>query len=138
MKMQLSTPAPKMNALQVTIKKAFGQSVHFLTRNIRKAIASQPNEITDMPFVNVTVSESPVNFPNPDNHKTPNPQLELLSFEEELNGIEADLYTPFVMHTEGYRNCEIADYLNISESQVAMTISKVRDFLKSSKDMLLN
>lgn len=131
--MPLSTTAIKMNTLQITIKRAFDYSVGFLSRHLLKAV---PFPTDGMPIEPLGQFMSNNNTPLSNNSKqkperTTNDTNRLRSFEAGLNAIDADSYTPFMMHIEGYKNCEIADYLGLTENQVTLTINKVRTFLQT-------
>ncbi|PVH25336.1 hypothetical protein DC487_10480 [Sphingobacterium corticibacter] len=122
-----------MNTLQTTIKRAFDSSFVFFSRYLLKAV---PFPTDGMPIEPLGQFMSHKQIPLP-NHSEPEPQRptsdsdRLLSFEAGLNAIDADLYTPFMMHIEGYKNCEIAEYLGLTENQVTLTINKVRTFLQT-------
>ncbi|MCL7986961.1 hypothetical protein M8998_03290 [Sphingobacterium sp. lm-10] len=144
MKMQSPTPVLKMNMLPLTIKKAFGQGLNFLTRNLLKVVPFQLDGTEMRPLADViskkakTLSNLPKSGNSGKDNKQSNNSKDLLSFEAGLNAIDSYLYTPFMMHMEGYRNCEIADYLSLSENQVAMIINKVRDLLQTHNSSVIN
>ncbi len=130
MKMQLLSPVLNTNMLLITIKKAFEQGIVLLSRHIYRSIPFQADGVLFKPsksFLAHPHTPAP-NDPKPSQDKDRSSNL--LSFEDGLNAIESELYTPFAMHMEGYRNCEIADYLGLTEEQVLFTINKVRATLE--------
>lgn len=131
--MQLSTPVIKMNTLQITIKKAFDYSFGFLSRHLLKTVPF-PTDGMPINHPGQIISSNKNPLPNNQAPKSQKPTTDsnrLHSFEAGLNAIDADSYTPFMMHIEGYKNCEIADYLGLTENQVILTINKVRTFLQT-------
>jgi len=133
MKMQLSTTVIKMNTLQIIIKRALDHSVGFLSRHLLRAVPFPTDGMPIEPLAQI-MSNKQVPLPNnsqPKPENTTNETDRLRSFEAGLNAIDADSYTPFMMHIEGYKNCEIADYLGLTENQVTLTINKVRTFLQT-------
>ncbi len=126
------------NPFQQMLKKALHYPSDLVARMVLKSmpIAVQPLGLD--PFVDNRAGTTSGSSSENNNQRQIVNQSSTCSFESALNKVDPELYQPFVMHIEGYKNIEIAEYLGLTESEVAFTVIKVKDLLRDTADLPLD
>ena len=127
------------NNVQNVFRKAIESGIDILHKRFYKMAGTPIGTLNSdfgiqLPLEKGIHAEIPSPKPQPEKHNS----IEQLDFQQVLDQFDEKTYATFMMHLEGYRNSDIATYLEQSENEVILQISAARNALKMNTKTRVN